>query len=174
LCWNGDAVFGGMEMVDASLVLDAIVAVSIAAGAIFAVWELRGMSRARRTELVAQIMQYVNNPEFMDTYIRVWRTNIKDAKDAEQACSAGELVALTSFFETLGFSVWNKDVDAKPVLILLGPMTMNMWDKLGPWTSERRKDFSPTVLTYFEWLANEVKSSRKEIEAILVSTHRSP
>ena len=163
-----------MEMADASLILDAIVAVSIAAGAFFAVWELRGMSRARRAELGAQIMQYVNNPELMNTYIKIWRAEIKDGKDAEEACSAGEVVALTSFFETLGFLVWNKDVDAKPVLILLGPMTMNMWDKLKPWTLERRKDFSPTVLTYFEWLANEVKSSRKEIDVILASTRKSP
>ena len=161
-------------MVDASLVLDAIMAVSIAAGALFAVSELHGISKARRAELGAQIMQYVNNPELMNTYIKLWRAEIKDGKDAEEACSAGEVVALTSFFETLGFLVWNKDVDAKPVLILLGPMTMNMWDKLKPWTLERRRDFSPTVLTYFEWLANEVKSSRKEIEAILLTTRKTP
>ena len=154
-------------MVDASLVLDAIVAVSIAAGALFAVSELRDMSRARRTELVTHIMQYVNNPEFMNTYFKVWRAEIKDAKEAERACSVGELGALTSFFETLGFLVRNKDVDAKPVLILLGPMTTNMWDKLRPWTLERRKDFAPKVLVYFEWLANEVRRNQEQIQRIL-------
>ena len=154
-------------MVDTSLILDAIVAVSIAAGAVFAVSELRDMSRARRTELVAHIMQYVNNPEFMNTCLKIWSAEIKNAKDAEQASSAGEVGALTSFFETLGFLVWNKDVDAKPVLILLGPLTVNMWDKLRPWVLERREDFAPNVLVYFEWLANERRKNQTQIEMAL-------
>ena len=39
-------------MVDASWVFDAVVAVSIAAGAVFAIAELRLMARDRRTQLL--------------------------------------------------------------------------------------------------------------------------
>jgi len=55
-----------MAMVDASLVLDAIVAMSIAAGAIFAIAELRLMAKDRRTQLLMQIALWATTPEMSE------------------------------------------------------------------------------------------------------------
>jgi len=151
-------------MVDASLVLDAIVAVSIAAGAFFAVWELRDMSKARRTELVIHLSQYVNSPAFMTTYLKVLNAEFKGRKGAEEACSPGELTGMADFFETLGYLVKNKDVNAEPVRELMAPMVVKMWDKLKPYTLEMRRDFFPHVLWHFEWLANYLRGSLDDRE----------
>lgn len=110
------------------------------------------MSKARRTDLVVHLSHYVNSPEFMDVYGRIWRAEIKTAADAEKVCSSGEVVAMANFFETLGFLVRNKDVEAYAVRDLMGSMALGLWDKISPFTFERRKGFSPTVLHNFEWL----------------------
>jgi hypothetical protein len=146
-------------MVDASLVLDAIVAVSIAAGAVFAVLELRNLSNTRRTDLVVHLTSYVSSREFIADYLKILRAEFKDAKEAEEKCSEATLYSVGDFFETLGFLVRNKDVDSEPVRDLMGSMVTRMWDKMGPVVSARRKDFSPRMFHNFEYLANELRTS---------------
>ena len=73
-----------MEMVDASLVLDAIVAVSIAAGAFFAVAELRDLKKDRRIQLMLEATMHYTTREFEDGLGKLWRTDTSDAKELEK------------------------------------------------------------------------------------------
>jgi len=83
-----------MAMADASLVLDAIVAVSIAAGAFFAVIELRGMKKDRQTQLVLDMHKRFSDSDFEEHAVKVLHTEFKDGEEAEQKCSIVSLGAV--------------------------------------------------------------------------------
>lgn len=81
---RGDPVSGGLVMVDVSLILNAVTAVSIAAGALFAVIESRDIKKGRRLGLALQAGLHWTTKEFEDAYCRVWRADASDAKELEK------------------------------------------------------------------------------------------
>jgi len=99
-------------MVDASLILDAIVAVSIAAGAVFAVAELRGMSRDRRTRLAFDIFAHVGTLEYSEQFAKILRSDFKDAKEAEEKCSVVALSMVARYFEGVAMMLRRGLVDS--------------------------------------------------------------
>jgi hypothetical protein len=155
-------------MADASLVLDAIVAVSIAAGAAFAVLELRGMARDRRTHLVLDILAHVGTLEFSEQWAKIMNAEFKTAKEAEEQCSLSGLMLGASFFERVGYMARKKLV---PIDIVLETMPVEYcWEKVKPWVfgeeiadPERRKYPRATYPNY-EWLANEDRKRRLAAE----------
>lgn len=138
-------------MVDASLVLDVIVAVSIAAGAFFAVIELRDLKRDRRTELMLQASAHVATREFMDAFYKIWRIDATDARKLEEQVSYSELCLVAEYFDALAYLVAEGLVDKR----IVGYFSYDfIWKKMSPWIlAERRTANSPEMWGDLENLA---------------------
>jgi hypothetical protein len=125
-----------MAMVDASLVLDAIVAVSIAAGALFAVAELRDMKKDRRMQLILQVNAHMSTREFMDAFCKIWRSNAIDAKELERQVSFVDLNMVANYFESVAHLATQSLVH-KRILMAYFPYYV-IWKKISPWVLAER------------------------------------
>jgi hypothetical protein len=145
-----------MAMVDASLVLDTIVAVSIAAGAVFAVAELRGMSRDRRTRLAFDIFAHVGTLEYSEQFAKILRSDFKDAKEAEEKCSVVALSMVARYFEGVAMMLRRGLVDSDLIFESL-PYHI-MWTRMKPWCLEIRRTLGPDMYVHFEWAAGKCQA----------------
>jgi len=125
-----------MEMVDASLVLDAIVAVSIAAGAFFAIAELRDMKRDRRIQLLQQVNDHIATMEFAVPLMKILRSNTTEAKELEKQVSNTELHMVATYFENIAALATERDFE-KRALIVNYPYYL-LWKKMEPWIVAER------------------------------------
>ena len=143
-----DDASGGMAMVDASLVLDAIVAVSIAAGALFAVLELRDLKRERRLGLLLQACMHCTTREFEDALSKAWRADASDAKGLEKQVSAADLYLISDFLVSIAHLGQEGLVDTR-TLTGFFPFSY-LWYKMKPWiVAERAAAGLPKI--YYEW-----------------------
>jgi hypothetical protein len=125
-----------MAMVDASLVLDAIVAVSIAAGAFFAVIELRDMKKDRRTQLMLQACTHWTTREFEEALCKLYRANANDAKGLEKEVSCVDLYMITDFHWIVARLGLEGLVDMGTVIRIF-PFSL-VWNKVKPWVVAER------------------------------------
>ena len=145
-----------MALVDASLMLDAIVAVSIAAGAVFAVMELRGMSRDRRTHLVIDVFSHVGTLEFSEQFAKVFFSDAKDAKEVEEKCSIVALSMVGRYYEGIGLLIRRGLVDYDLIFESL-PFHI-LWERMKPWCLEIRRTQGPDMFVHFEYAAGRCQT----------------
>jgi hypothetical protein len=141
-----------MAMVDASLVFDAVVAVSIAAGALFTIYQLRIMARDRQTEFIMRVGEFVCAKDFMGTICKIWESKSQDAKGLETEVSYAELSRVADYFE--GISGLARRGLVKEELVLEAYSLDVLWEKMKPWIVELRKEY-PYLWTTFEDLAKK-------------------
>jgi hypothetical protein len=141
-----------MAMVDASLVLDAVVAVSIAAGAFFAVAELRDMKKDRRIQLIQQINDHIATIEFTDALGKIWQSNATSAEELGKNASYSELHMVANYFEGVAH-LGAQGLVSKSTLIAYWPYYI-LWKKMGPWIIAERKVYDlPAMYADMEGLA---------------------
>ena len=133
------------------MVLNAIVAVSIAAGAAFAVLELRGIGKDRRANMVVNMYSSFISSDMTETYSKVMTGDFQNAADMEQKCSLSSLAGIAGFYEAIGYLVRKKFVDPKVAMDFL-PINV-VWRKMEPWIKFNRERTDPFMWTEFEYLA---------------------
>jgi len=131
-------------MVDASLVLDAIVAVSIAAGAVFAIMELRGMARDRRTQLLVGMILWSSSPEVSENFRKVMFSEFRNRKEAEEKCGYAALDTISTYYTGIGTMIRRNLVDADLAFDFM--WIYPVWEHLKPWLVE-----SPIKYGQLEW-----------------------
>jgi hypothetical protein len=141
-----------MEMVDASLVFDAVMAVSIAAGAFFAVLELRSISRDRKTDLIMRCMGTFCNREFEQALSKIMSSTATDPEVLEREVSSADLALVCDFSESIAYLARRNLVDRKVVIDFI-PFHYT-WKKLRLWVVAFRERTGVSALySDFEWLA---------------------
>ena len=138
-------------MADLLQVLETGTYAAFIAGAIFAVMELRTMSRDRKTQLIMNVWSTFNVSEFAEAHSRIDMTETKDWKDIEAKCHRADINKVMEFYEGLGLLVRKRLVDPELVLEMCYPRLM--WAKLKPWIDEERHRVTPFVGEHFEYLA---------------------
>jgi hypothetical protein len=73
-----------VSMIDISMVLNLVVAVSIVLGAVFAVFQLREIGRDRRTQLVINLYSRFMSSDFSEPYSKLIREDFVDVADMEK------------------------------------------------------------------------------------------
>ncbi|OGS56339.1 MAG: hypothetical protein A3K60_08325 [Euryarchaeota archaeon RBG_19FT_COMBO_56_21] len=141
-----------MAMVDVSLLLDAIMAVSIAAGAAFAVLELRAMGKDRRAHIVVDMYTSFVSSDMTEAYSKIMTGEFQSAADMEQKCSHSSLARIAGFYEGIGYLVRKKFVDPKVAMDFLPIMVV--WRRMQPWIVFDRERIDPNQWAEFEYLAN--------------------
>jgi len=139
-------------MVDASLLLDVVVAVSIALGALFAIAELRDISRDRKTQLVMSIWSTFISSDFAEAHSKIEHSQAKDLKELMESCSTADLLKVGYFYEGLGLLVEKKLIDPETVLEM--SYSRIIWAKLKPWMDEEKRTIGTLAGEHFEYLAN--------------------
>jgi hypothetical protein len=157
-----------MAMVDTSLILDAIVAVSIAAGALFAIIELRDMKKDRRLGLLMQAVMHCTTREFEDALSKVWRADASDAKGLEKQASSADLYMIADFFVSAAHFGQEGLIDRR-TLTGFFPFSY-IWNKMKPWVIAERAAASMPKL-YYEW---ELLAQFQEREGGYLATGKSP
>ena len=155
-------------MVDASLVFDAVVAVSIAAGAIFAVMELRDLKRDRRLGLLMQACIHGTTREFEDALSKVWRADASDAKGLEKQVSSVELFMIADFLVSVAHFGQEGLIDRR-TLTGFFPFSY-LWNKMKLWVIAERVAAGMPKL-YYEW---ELLAQVQEREGGYLATGKSP
>lgn len=134
------------------MVLNAIVAVSIAAGVFFAIAELRDMKRDRRIQVLQQVNDHIGTIEFADSLLKILRSSTTDAKELEKQVPSTELHMVANYFEgvaTLGM----RGLIDKGTLVFHFPYFL-LWKKMGPWIVAERIAFDlPPMYGAIERLA---------------------
>ena len=123
-----------MAMVDASLVFDAVVAVSIAAGAVFAIAELRLMARDRRTQLLVGMILWSTQPEVSENFRKVMYSEFKNRKEAEEKCGYAALDTISTYYTGIGTMIRRNLVDADLAFDFM--WIYLAWEHLKPWLVE--------------------------------------
>jgi len=141
-----------MTMVDASLVLDAIVALSIAAGALFTIYQLGIMARDRQTEFIMRVSEFLCTKDFQETICKIWRAKSQDARGLESEVSYSELVRVADYFE--GISDLGEKKLIREDLVLESYSLDVLWEKMKPWIDDERKQL-PWVWKTFEQMAKK-------------------
>jgi len=135
-------------MVDASLVLDAIVAVSIAAGALFAIVELREIGRDRKTQLVLDIMRHASTVEFREQMRRIEQAPFSSGPEGDAKCGLA-LEVVSSFNEQIGLLLKMKLIDAN--LVHESVSMAADWEMMKPWCLWQRDKYGPGMFENFEY-----------------------
>jgi len=118
-------------MVDSSLVLNVIVAVSIAAGAVFAIAELRLMARDRRTQLLAGWVLWSASPEVSENFRKVMYSEFKDRKEAEEKCGYVALDTISTYYTGIGTLIRRNLIDAELAFDFM-PIWL-VYEHIKPW-----------------------------------------
>jgi hypothetical protein len=142
-------------VVDISAIRDTVVAVSVTLGIVFAVIELRGMARDRRTRLVLDVFSHVGTLEFSTQFGKIWNAEFKDAREAEEKCSYVALSLVARYYEGVGLLIRRGLVDADLIFESL-PLDL-MWNKMKPWCIEKRS-IKPDSYVHFEYAAERCQA----------------
>jgi hypothetical protein len=156
-------------VVDLLQVLEGAAYVGFIAGAIFAVIELRTLTKDRKTELLMRVTEFSGTLEFETAGAKFMRASFRTPEEAEEQCSLPVLMMIADFNENLGILAQRGLVSKDVVLD-----TFNfeyVWDKIKVWARPPLSEPArPNVDNYrpsypaFEWLAGEYKKKRLAAE----------
>ena len=150
-----------MAMVDASLVLNAIMAVSIAAGAFFAVLELRTMAKNRRTELLMRANEFCCSREWAEAAAKFIKARFQTPEEAEEQVTLPALIMIGDYCEGIA-TLAERGLVPKDVVTDMLPIEYT-WDKIKVWAraiDDPKRPKYGLVYPSFEWLANEARKTR--------------
>jgi len=140
-------------------VLEGLAYVGFIAGAIFAVLELRSISKDRKLELLMRLMEKWNSREFTAAMVNWVQADFRSAEMAEKTCPKADLVMMAEYFDWAASLARNK-------LVSEGFVSGNLdfefvWTRMKPWCLHWREQTAPGQLNSFEWMANEKRTERQ-------------
>jgi hypothetical protein len=146
-------------------VLEGAAYVGFIAGAIFAVLELRGISKDRRANTVVDMYTTFVSSDMTEAYARVMTGVSESGAEMEKECSYASLVRVAGFYEGVGYLARKRLVDQRVVMDLL-PIPV-VWRKMQPWLMFDRERTAPGMWGEFEYLgkATEVYDAKSEYVA---------
>jgi hypothetical protein len=151
-------------VVDILLILEGAAYVGFIAGAIFAVLELRGISRERRANTIVDMYQTFIGPDMTDAWAKVFANSSQSGADMEKDCSLSVLVRVAGFYEAVGYLTRKRLIDPKIAVELLPIETA--WNKMQPWLLFDRARSSPGAWMEFEFITRASEVLSKDVEYV--------
>lgn len=145
-------------MVDILQVLEGAAYVGFIAGAIFAVLELRSISRNRKIEMSMRLGELWVSRDFVEALAKWDKTDFQTAETAEKTCPKADLVMMAELFNYAASLARNKYVSKE---FAMREFDFEYpWSKMEPWCLDWRRRTAPDELKAFEWMANEQRKRR--------------
>ena len=143
-------------MVDILQVLEGLAYIGFIGGAIFAVLELRTMSKASQTELILRVSEFWSSKDFEEAFVKVRELESKDPKQIEEKCTKQSLFMVVDYIDGIAdlarLNLLNRDVVLDMIAYDL------IWDRMEPWIAEeRRMRGNPEMANGLEYAAAEVR-----------------
>jgi len=149
-------------VVDLIQVLEGAAYVGFIAGAIFAVLELRTMSKDRKTELLLHIAEHWSSREFVEAVSSYAEADFQSAEKAEKTCPRVHLLMMSEYFDSVASLARMKAVDFELLAQILD--FEGVWERMRPWCLHMRVKTNPSEFKDFEWMADECRKRRLAIE----------
>lgn len=133
--------------------------VTIIAGVVFGVMEVRRESRARKDKGALDVLSIAVSPEHIEASYAILELpeNARPelvAKSPELKRAANTLMVQ---YEYLGNLVYQRIVPLKTLDLLVGGIIRASWKRLRPYIEEQRNEKNlPNVAEWFEWLAERL------------------
>lgn len=142
-------------VVDILQVLEGATYMAFIAGAIFAVVELRTMSKDRETDFLMRMNDYWSSKDFQEALLRVREMNeTEDPHEIEDKCGRLALFTYVDYFEGIAMLAMNKSLNKQFVLNLAE--WFGLWNKLEPWIMYQRQIAGSDMFAGgFQWLVEE-------------------
>lgn len=143
-------------MVDLMQVLEAATYAAFIAGAIFAVMELRTMSRERKMGLILRFNEFWCSKDFVEAFTKVKRLGPKDKdpRQIEEKCTEESLWMVMDYITGVGDLYYDNLLDRKFVFGLIAWDLI--WQRLEPWVIDvRQKVGNPYIGLSLEGCAAE-------------------
>lgn len=149
-------------MVELLQVLEGLAYVGFIAGAIFAVLELRTMTKDRKTELLVNMAEHWSSRDFVEAISHYSEANFQSAETAEKTCPRISLLMMSEYFDSIATLARKKAVNIDLMTHLLD--FEGVWERMKPWCLWMREKTNPGEFTEFEWMANECRRRRLAAE----------
>jgi len=145
-------------VVDMLQVLEGAAYVGFIAGAIFAVMELRDMSRDRKLELMQRMNDVWCTPTFEEATIKLMRSDFKTLQEAEEKIPVVMLKLVADYFDHAASLARYGFIDKKLMADVLAYETC--YDKMKPWIDGWEELVGYGRYEDFRWMANEERERR--------------
>ena len=149
-------------MVDILQVLEGLAYVGFIAGAIFAVMELRSISKDRKLELFVRLSEQWNSREFSQAMVNLGKADFQNAETAERTCPTVDLVMIAEYFDWVA-SLARKNLISEDFIMSAYDFEFP-WNLMKPWCLDWRKRMAPSQLSDFEWIAGKQRTWRQASE----------
>ena len=155
-------------MADIQTVSIAVASASVTIAAIYYVWQIRHQTKMRQTDIVMRLYSTYSSKEFIEAATRYVAADIKNYDDfiekygsipSENPVQIAFLM-VTTFFEGVGELLHKKLIDIEIVEDLFAVELY--WTKAEPLMKDLRRQFTPKLYEWFEYLYNEVKKREQQ------------
>ena len=141
-----------------------VAAISVVAGVIFAIFQMRDAAKTRHTGLIVQLNPALKVPmtEIIEAVNRIWTLEFKDY--SEYRANYGEPLAdaalwtTTGYYDGLGYLLSKRLIDVDTIEYLLSGSSTGVWEKLKPIVDGTRTEYNmPELFKWFEYLYEELR-----------------
>ena len=135
-------------------------ALTIIAGVIFAVIQLREFRAQRLQSVTVELIRSFQDPEFANAVSLI--RPLRDGISAKELRSMGPeyeraAIMICTIYESIALLLFHKMISFHFVSELTGGLAVVMWRKLATWVDSVRKEQSqPSWAEWFQWLAEQL------------------
>jgi len=149
-CYRLEAI----GVVDTLQVLEGATYLAFIVGALVAVYELRSMSKDRKTELMMRMNEHWCSRDFEEALLNIKELDTKDPREMEGKCGKVSLWMVVDYDDTIAAMAYYNLLDRK---FVLQQIAFDIhWEILQPWIVDmRQKIDNPFVGASLEWAAAE-------------------
>ncbi len=158
-------------MLDIPSISAVVAAISVVAGVIFAIFQMRDAARTRHTELIIQLNPAlkVTMSELIEYISKIWNLEFTDYKEYVEnygdPLSDKALHTITGYNDGLGFLLFKRLIDIETIEYILSGSTTAAWEKLKPIIEGMRKQYNmPKLFEWFEYLYNEMQKREQRLQ----------
>jgi len=148
-----------------------LAAIGVLVGVVFAVFELRNLVKARKTDLTMRLASAWHSEGLMEKWLKIMNLEFKDYSDFRKRYGTLhsynpeyiDLYIVLEHFEVQGYLLHRKMIDFD--LADMSPVS-SAWRKTKPVIEGWREEYnSPRLNEWFEYLYNETKKREQTLQS---------
>ena len=154
-------------MIDIIEVSAIVAAAGVLVGVIYYIWDIRNQSKIRQTDLAMRLNSWWTTEETARQWLRIMDLEFKDFNDFTKKYGLpfsekpehSAVLTTVNHFDAMGYLLHKKMIDIGLVELL---PTVATWERLKPIIEGLRKRSNRPLLTWFEYLYNEMKKREQQ------------
>ena len=148
-----------------------VAAAGVIVGVVFAVLELRNITRTRQMQLVMNTYSLFTTRQYMEAWEKLRTRDTGNYEEYVQEHGLADVMQVAALFEGLGFLLHRRFLTVDLVQELMSESTKMAWEKVEPLVDAARKrvgarrpgEYVP-VYQWFEYLYHELKAREARLQ----------